>query len=73
MKVGRPKLNIEVGEIYGDLLILEELGRSNHGDVLYKCRCVCGVECVRRASHISFNLKRNCINSCGCRKFKINA
>lgn len=72
MKAGRPKAKIEIGKFYGDLQILEEAGRSCHGDVLYKCKCECGKEVLRRSSHILFNIRRNCINSCGCRKFKIN-
>ena len=43
----RKKLEL-AGQKSGRLLVLYECGRSKEGNVLWKCRCECGNECVVR-------------------------
>ena len=50
------------GQPVGRLLVLYECGRSKSGNVLWKCRCECGNECVVRSS----NLRNQRTQSCGC-------
>lgn len=61
--------NITIGEKYGMITVLEDAGRSSHGDVLYKCKCECGKIFVRKATIIRNNVKRGYVNSCGCNKY----
>ena len=57
----RKKLEL-AGQPVGRLLVLYECGRSKGGQVLWKCRCECGNECVVRGD----NLKNQHTQSCGC-------
>ena len=50
------------GQRFGRLLVLYECGRAKSGDVLWKCRCECGNECVVSST----NLKNQHTQSCGC-------
>ena len=50
------------GRESGRLLVLYECGRSKNGQVLWKCRCDCGNECVVSSS----DLKNQRTQSCGC-------
>ena len=50
------------GQPFGRLLVLYECGRSKNGQVLWKCRCDCGNECVVSSS----DLKNQRTQSCGC-------
>ena len=50
------------GQPVGRLLVLYECGRSKGGQVLWKCRCECGNECVVRSDQ----LKTQRTQSCGC-------
>ena len=50
------------GQRFGRLLVLYEFGRAKNGQVLWKCRCECGNECVVRST----NLKNQRTQSCGC-------
>ena len=50
------------GQPFGRLLVLYECGRSKCGNVLWKCRCECGNECVVRGAQ----LKNQHAQSCGC-------
>ena len=52
------------GQPSGRLLVLYECGRAKNGEVLWKCRCECGNECVVRSSQ----LKNQDTQSCGCLK-----
>ena len=52
------------GQPFGRLLVLYECGRAKNGDVLWKCRCECGNECVVSST----NLKNQHTQSCGCLK-----
>ena len=58
-----PKKIDLTGQRFGRLLVLYECGRAKNGDVLWKCRCDCGNECVVDGC----NLRRgNHTSSCGC-------
>ena len=50
------------GQPFGRLLVLYECGRSKGGNVLWKCRCECGNECVVSSA----DLKNQHTQSCGC-------
>ena len=50
------------GQPFGRLLVLYECGRSKEGQVLWKCRCDCGNECVVRGTV----LRKQLTQSCGC-------
>ena len=50
------------GQPVGRLLVLYECGRSKGGNVLWKCRCDCGNECIVRSD----SLKNQRTRSCGC-------
>ena len=50
------------GQPFGRLLVLYEFGRAKDGDVLWKCRCECGNECVVRGT----SLRNQRTQSCGC-------
>ena len=54
------------GQPFGRLLVLYEFGRAKNGDVLWKCRCDCGNECVVRGDA----LKNQRTQSCGCLKLE---
>lgn len=57
----RKKLEL-AGQPVGRLLILYECGRAKDGNVLWKCRCKCGNECIVRST----KLKNKRTQSCGC-------
>ena len=50
------------GQPFGRLLVLHECGRSKGGNVLWKCRCECGNECIV----CSDALRNQRTRSCGC-------
>lgn len=51
-----------VGERFGRLLVVGELGRNKHGAVLWKCLCDCGGENVVTTNR----LRVQHVQSCGC-------
>ena len=57
----RNKLEL-AGQPFGRLLVLYECGRAKNGNVLWKCRCDCGNECIVRSA----DLKNQHTQSCGC-------
>lgn len=61
---------INPGDIFGWLTIIERVENSSHGDAMYKCKCVCGNECIRRASILKYTQVRGYRSSCGCSKQK---
>lgn len=64
-------ISINIGEYLGDLYIIEAVGVSDHGDRLYRCKCKCGNEVIKKATVLKIVESRGNINSCGCRrKFK---
>ena len=50
------------GQRFGRLLVLYECGRSKDGNVLWKCRCDCGNECIVSSDA----LRKQRTQSCGC-------
>ena len=50
------------GQPFGRLLVLHECGRLKGGQVLWKCRCECGNECIV----CSDALRNQRTRSCGC-------
>ena len=59
-----PKKLELAGRTFGRLLVLYECGRAKNGNVLWKCRCDCGNECVVRGCV----LRKQRTQSCGCLK-----
>ena len=57
-----PKKIDLTGQRFGRLLVLYECGRSKGGNVLWKCRCECGNECIVRGCV----LRKQRTQSCGC-------
>jgi len=52
----------EVGNIYGNLLILGGAGRDKYGASLWRCLCSCGNKIITRGS----SLRSGNTKSCGC-------
>lgn len=57
-------VDINPGDRFGSLTVIEEAGRDKYSDVLWRCVCDCGNEVTVR----SVNLKTGHTVSCGCRK-----
>ena len=57
-----PKKLELAGRKFGRLLVLYECGRAKDGEVLWKCRCDCGNECIVRSA----SLRSQHAQSCGC-------
>lgn len=53
-----------VGERYGKLVVLKEIGKNKWGKIIYKCKCDCGNE----VNVLSNSLRTNHTQSCGCTK-----
>lgn len=51
----------------GRLTVIEDVGRSSNGSVLWRCKCECGKEKVIASS----NLMNGTIKSCGCYKHEV--
>ena len=56
------KISLIVGQRFGRLVILEEVGKSRKGHYLWKCLCDCGNIKIVRGS----TLKSGATQSCGC-------
>lgn len=54
--------NEKIGQKYGNLLVMKEVGKDNHGRTMVECRCDCGVQKILPISRI---LKGH-YKSCGC-------
>lgn len=50
------------GKKFGRLFVIEQGGRTNKGEILWKCRCDCGTEKEVRGS----KLRDGSVSSCGC-------
>jgi len=50
------------GQRFGRLIVVEEIGISKHGRIIWKCQCDCGNEHIA----ISNNLRNGDTKSCGC-------
>lgn len=55
-------METDIGKIYGDLIIVSYVGRNSHGDILVRCKCVCGKETITKRT----NLRSGVTRSCGC-------
>lgn len=60
------KLNL-LNKKINRLFILEEVGKNQKGEILYKCICDCGNYTIASGS----NINRNKIKSCGCLQVEI--
>lgn len=56
-----PKIDL-LGQRFGRLTVIKDVGRSSEGTVLWRCQCDCGTKITVRSSA----LKSNHTNSCGC-------
>lgn len=56
-----------LGNKYGNLVVVEEHGKTRSGDTLYICKCDCG-----NLTHpiSGMNLRKGHTQSCGCKKTK---
>lgn len=55
------KLNL-VGQRFGRLVVVEEAGKDNQGNIMYLCKCDCGNEITVRG----YSLRNGDCKSCGC-------
>jgi hypothetical protein len=51
-----------IGQVFGRLTVIAEVGRNKHSHCLWFCRCICGTE----VSVSSGDLMRGHSESCGC-------
>ena len=58
----------EIGNRYGRLTVLENIGRSKSGNVLWLCKCDCGNEIIANGS----NLRNGHTKSCGCFRLEVH-
>ncbi len=54
--------SLSSGMRFGRLTLLSDIGRSDDGSVLWRCRCDCGTEKVVKA----YRLRNGNTRSCGC-------
>lgn len=52
------------GVVQGKLTIVEEFGRDEHGNVLWRCLCECGQETIKSNNNLNSGVK-SCSASCG--------
>lgn len=52
------------GITQGSLTVIEESGRDRHGNVLWRCKCACGVECMKPNRALASGVK-SCSPACG--------
>lgn len=58
---GRIRKNI-IGQTFGRLTVIDFARRDKFGDAFWRCRCICGSECVIRGG----SLTKGVTQSCGC-------
>ena len=56
------KVKDEIGNRYGRLIVLKEVGRNKWGSVLWFCKCECGATTIVSGEH----LRTGATKSCGC-------
>jgi hypothetical protein len=59
---GQNKIDLK-GQKFGSLVVLQEVGKNNRGQLIWKCLCDCGNEC----EVLSYVLRQKRRRSCGCR------
>lgn len=52
------------GKTQGKLMVLSEVGRDAHGNVLWLCRCECGAEVTKSNNNLKGGVK-SCSTACG--------
>ncbi len=57
-----------IGDIFGDLIVIEKAENYGKYQTRWLCVCVCGNSALVRGDH----LRSGASTSCGCRKFKPN-
>jgi hypothetical protein len=60
--MARRIIPLKPGDVFGRLTILAPARRGAHRVIRWKCRCLCGSECIVRQD----NLRSGCTRSCGC-------
>lgn len=55
-----------LGEKFGKLSVIENIGLSKHREMLWKCKCDCGNETIVN----SYSLRKGSTKSCGCLCFE---
>lgn len=58
----RMSINSLVGQTFGKLTVIEEIGKNKYGKTICKCKCECGNE----INVLSNSLRTNHTISCGC-------
>ncbi len=53
---------VKIGDSYGRLIVLEEMGQNKHGKRLYLCECICG----NKTTVVGSQLRSGKTKSCGC-------
>lgn len=52
------------GKVFGDLTVVEKVGKDKYGNVLWRCKCSCGGEKTFTGTRLSSGSKTHC----GCKK-----
>lgn len=67
--MGRPKIAVPAGSVYGYLTVIEEVSPGGIRDRRFQCRCVCGKEYPVYMT----NLRSGDTTSCGCKLYERTA
>ena len=59
---GEVKIKDLTGQQFGRLTVIEDTGRRNNGNVVWRCRCSCG----KIIETVGYSLTRGDAKSCGC-------
>lgn len=57
---------IKPGTVFGDLTVLERVGKDARNNYLWKCKCSCGNETTLKTTYLTS--KKSAVKSCGCRR-----
>jgi len=55
-----------VGQRFGRLLVVKRQENNADGQATWKCKCDCGLSCIRKAGQLRLFAKRGRRQSCGC-------
>lgn len=65
--------HIPIGSQFGELTVIEEMPeRSNNGNIMYKVRCSCGKEFIKRSSDLLTNITLSCGHITSKGEYKIH-
>lgn len=56
------------GKRFGFLTVLHQEGVHKYGSIMWRCRCDCGKEVLRKSANLKDTEKKNRRSSCGCHK-----